>query len=269
MIDFKQLSQMAIEPTMVGVQLLSTPPLPPVTVTVTARNLGVLVQWSKVSGSDGYNILISDTGDMGHPSEQVSVPGQNSVSYFYNTGHTTVTRFFAVQSYKGSRYSSYSSIVSTSTTQAVAGSQFPANTTFDDTPEVTIATVTLTTTGGTLFVIGSVSFYCATAEKAVTLRLKEDGVTIRTVVGAARNSAAHGYGYVAFNYSTPAAGSHTYILTAVNSTDTAVSTADSIGLCVMEIPLLTMAAPPAPPTPAQEVEQPGSYPIGPDFPGGF
>ncbi len=255
---------MSVEPVMAGVQLLSTPPKPPVTVTAAARSLGILVQWSKVSGADGYNVLVSNDGDMSAPTLQVSVLGQNTVEYFYNTGHTSVTRFFAVQSFKGSRYSTYSTIVSATTVQAQANNNFPTTVTF--TTETTIATVTLSTTGGTMLAIGNAVLTQAAADTAVVLKLKEDGAIIRTVQTAARADAAlvNGWQSTAFNFSTPSAGSHTYILTATSGGGTC--TASDIGLIVMEVPLLTMAAAGPPPSVLDAPELPTSYPSGPEGP---
>jgi hypothetical protein len=263
MISVQRLADMAIESTIVAVEPLATPPSAPATVTVSARNLGILVQWSKVPGADGYNLLISSDADMASPDIQVAVAGSNSVEYFYNTGHTAQTKYVAVQSYKGSRYSDYTAPQSVTTTEAQAASNFPVSATF--TAETTIATVTITTTGGTLLAIGNAVLTQAAGDTAVVLRLKEDGATIRTVQTAARTDAAlvNGWQSTTFNFSTPTAGAHTYILTAESLG--LVCTASDIGLIVLEVPLVVMAAAAAPPSPPVTPQAPTDYPMGPEI----
>lgn len=258
MTTVSRLSELAIERTITAVDPLGTPPSTPLNVTIAARNLGYLVQWSKVDGATGYNIIVSSTGDMSNPDRQIQVSGENTLEYFVNTGNTAVTNYISVQSVKGWAYSDYSDPQSVTTVESAANSNFPANATFD--AETTIATTTLTTTGGTLFVIGNGSFRQNGGDRTLVFKLKEDGVILRTIVGVCRDSTDRGYGYTIFDFSTPAAGSHTYTLTAENSSSADVCNAESIGLCAMEIPLLVMTAASTPPsvpsTPATDTTVP-------------
>jgi hypothetical protein len=265
MTTVSRLAELAIERTITAVDPLGTPPSTPLNVTLEARNLGYLVQWSEVDGATGYNIIVSSTGDMSNPDRQIQVSGQSTLEYFVNVGNTAVTNYVSVQSVKGWAYSDYSEPQSVTTAESAANSNFPVNATFST--ETTIATTTLTATGGTLFVIGSGSFRQNGGDRTLAFRLKEDGVTIRTIIGVCRDSSDRGYGYTIFDFSTPAAGSHTYTLTAENTSSADVCNAESIGLCAMEIPLLVMAEASTPPsvttTPATEETVPtgseGSY----------
>lgn len=266
MTSIQRLGEMAVESTIVAVQPLSTPPSTPATVTLTARNLGILVQWSKVPGSEGYNILLNSTADMSAPEFQVAVPGQDTVEWFYNTGHAATTKFIAVQSYKGGRYSDYTVPQSSTTTEAQAGSDFPANANFNDS-EDQIATVTLNTTGGTLVVMGTAVMTQNGGDKAVLLSIKEDGALLRAQPGIARNDpVSNGFQVVAFNFSTPAAGSHTYTLWAQNTLDNATCLASGIGLIAYESPLLVMTTAAAPPSAPVTPQIPTKMPTGPETP---
>ena len=270
-LTIEQMSNLSMERTIHAVDPLSTPPSTPGSLTVTARNLGFLVQWSKVDGVDGYNVIVSDTADMGNPLTQARVAGADTFEYFYNSGHVAVTRFFAVQTYKGNSFSEYTSPASATTVESKSSSSFPGNTTFTDT-ETEIATLTLTTTGGTIYVIGQATFSQNGADKSVAFKLKEDGVLLRTVNLIARNDVSTtGHQGTIFNFSTPAAGSHTYSMTADNLSDAATCTASSIGLLAMEVPLLVSAASPAPPTAPTPPKTPSDYPTGPEVPyrGGY
>lgn len=239
------LKRLAIERSYQTPVLMGTPPEVPKNLAATARNLGILIQWADISGVDGYNVVINSTQDFSNPDFQVRVAGETSREYFYQVGNVALTRYIAIQSYKGTRYSDLSSPVTVSTGVATSTSSFPGNVTFNNV-ETDLASVTITTTGNTLFVLGTAVFEQNGADKLVSLRLKEDGVTIRTASTIARNSGASTYGFqgTTFTFSTPSAASHTYKITAQNDTDAANCTASNIGIMAMEVPLLTSAATP-------------------------
>lgn len=250
LLTLEDLNRLSIERTVSAVDPLATPPQTPDNVSVTARSLGLLVQWSRVEGVDGYNVIVSGTEDMANPINQVRVPGESSLEYFLNTGHVSVSRYIAVQSYRGNAFSDYSSVVSATSTQAVSGSDFPGDMTYNNS-EDTLCTVTLTTTGGTLYIIGSASLSFNGGNKDTFFRIREDGAILQGAeVKAVAKDTSSGFGNLAlaFTFSTPSAGSHTYTLTAQNNTDTNVCTAARPGLCVMEVPLLISSAAPTPPS---------------------
>lgn len=260
----RDLHRLSLERTQNATDPLSTPPKVPQNVTATVRNLGILVQWARSSGADGYIVLINNSENMAAPLNQVRVPGESNLQYFENIGNATTTRYFAVQAYKGSQVSAYSSVVGAATTQAVADSSIPSDTTYNN-ADTELTSKTVTTTGGTLFVIGAATLSYNGGNKDTYLRIYEDATKLAEIKALAWNTAS-GFGSVAiaFNFSTPVAGSHTYKLTAQNNTDASVCTAARPSLCFMEVPMLVMAAPSAPPATPTTPAQPDDVPHGPD-----
>lgn len=250
---------------------IGTTPLPPVNLTATVRNLGILIQWSDVAGVEGYNLIISSSQDMANPDMQIKLLGETTREYFHNVGNIAVTRYIAIQSFKGTRFSQLSSVVSAASGIATSSSTSPASTTYNNT-ETTLATLTVTTTGQTLLVIGKCVLRQNAVDKAANIRLKEDGVLIDQTKTISRNTGVGSYGIeaVVMKFSTPAAGSHTYIITGQNDDDATVVTVDNIQLMAAEIPLLTAATtPPTAPSTPPIVKQPTTYPTGPGSSGGF
>lgn len=264
------LKKLAIERSLQTPTLMGTPPEVPKNLTATARNLGILIQWADISGVDGYNIVINSTQDFSNPDFQVRVAGETSREYFYQVGNVALTRYIAIQSYKGTRYSELSSPVTVSTGVAVSASHYPASTTYDNN-ETTIATINITTTGQTLLIIGKCVLYQNAADKLAFIQLKEDGAQIDKVKTLSRNAGASDYGNEAavMSFSTPAAGAHTYIITARNDADATVVTADSIRLIAGEIPLLVAAgSPPAAPSISPKSQASTTIPTGSQRRGG-
>lgn len=272
LVTIEDLNRISIERTITGVDPLRTPPATPDNISATSRTFGVLVQWSRVEGCDGYTVLVSDDQDFESPIDQIKVVGESALSYTYPTGNVAVTRYFAVTAYSGDMTSEKTAVVSAASTSAepLSNSESPANTTFTS-AETTIATNTLTTSGKTILIIGRAAFRDDDKSNLVTFRLKEDGATIDTLQGVSLVTAASTYGfmYTCFNFSTPAAGSHTYTLTAQNDSNAETCNANSIQLIACEIPFLTAqeinAAPSEPPSIPQSPPAPDYIPIGPGY----
>lgn len=270
LMSLEDLNRMSVESTIRATDPLSTPPETPDNISATARTFGILVQWSRIEGCEGYIVFVNDDEDFESPIEQVRIVGDSNLSYFYPSGNVSVTRFFAVSAYSGEIISEKSTVVSATSTSAepLSNSESPANTTFDST-ETTIATNTLTTSGKTILIIGRAVFRDDDKSNLVTFRLKEDGVTIDTLQGVCIVTAASTYGfqYTCFNFSTPAAGSHTYTLTAQNDSNAETCNANSIKLIASEIPFLTAqeinAAPSEAQSPALSPPQSDYIPSGP------
>jgi hypothetical protein len=267
-LSFDEISKLALERANVSVDPLPTPPAAPDNFTVTARNLGFLLQWSRVSGVDGYQIVVSANEDRSSPITILNAPGENNNEYFYSTGHVAVTRHFWIQSYKGSSFSEFTSPSSGTTPQSEAQFSFPNNTTFNGT-ETTLATINLTSNGGTVRVDGGVvtGVPGGVGAKTITVRIRRDGTEIRSLNGAAPDDAAGDANqYILMAYESLAAGTYAYTLTARNTTDNSTINAGSIQLLGAEIPLLLEAASASPPTPPPTPPNPQTYPTGPEMP---
>jgi hypothetical protein len=256
------MQKLAVERTILSVDPLPTPPTAPDNITIEARNLGFLVQWSQVPGVDGYNVLISSDEDFSNPDTQKMVPGETTLETFIETGHIAVTRYFAVQSYKGGAFSDYNTVTSATTTQAQADFSSAADVSFDNT-ETDLTSKTVTATGGTLYLIGNTTLNSATIQN-VQLRLYEDAVELVTVtVPSYSTTGAVGTPGILFWFRTPTAGSRTYKITAQNVTSSNTCFAKIAQLFVSELPLVVLAAAGAPPSTAPATRPPSEIPTGP------
>ena len=275
LVDPMRLQQMATEQIFTAIEPQRTPPETPRNLIATARNFGILVQWGRVDDADGYVVMVADDQDFSQPMLQRKLPGEDTLEWFYNTGNAALTRYFRVQSYRGDSYSQPSAAVNATSTSSEpkSDSSTPANATFTNS-ETTLATVTLTTTGRTVLIVGRATLRDDTDANLVTVRIKEDGNIIDAVRGVAlvTGSSTYGYQLTAFNFSTPAAGAHTYTLTAQNDSNAQTCNANSLKLIVAEMAFLTPAeanpAPPDPPSPPQSPPQPESFPTGAGAPYG-
>lgn len=260
------LNRLATERTITAVDPLRTPPSSVDNISSTARTFGILVQWSRVEGCDGYIVLVSDDGDFDSPIDQVRVVGDSNLSYTYNTGNVAVERFFAVSPYSGDMVAAKSTVVSATSGNVEAGASQtndPGTDTFNNN-EKTLLTATLTTTGRNVLILaqGRVN---DPASKEYQFKLKEDGVLIHTVTGFSSDEIES----TVFKLRTPAAGSHTYIMTGQNTSDSTTLSVDVLNMVVFEIPFSTSveasSTPSEPPSAPQSPPQTDYIPTGPGY----
>jgi hypothetical protein len=270
MMSAEHLNRLAIERAAQAPSSAATPPSTPKNLSVTVRNLGLAIQWSPVTGVDGYNLIINSDEDFSAPDVQVKVAGENTRDYFHNLGNVTVSRYVRIQSYKGNRFSDASASVSATSTEATSVSSAPADKTYNNV-ETELTHVHITTTGQTLLIMGFATLTYNGGEQETDLVLDEDTVAIATVEGATRNATGlHGHQYTVPAFRTPAAGAHTYSLSATNATGTSTCNASSILLLAMEVPFLTSAStPPTAPSIAPPVETSTSHRTGSERRGGY
>jgi len=270
MMSAEHLNRLAIERAAQAPSAAATPPTTPKNLAVTVRNLGLAIQWSPVAGVDGYNLIINSDQDFSAPDVQVKVAGENSRDYFHNLGNVTVTRYVEIQSYKGGTFSDPSAPVTATSTEATSVSSAPANVNYNNV-ETELTHVHITTTGQTLLVLGYATITYNGAEQETDLILDEDGVDIRSIKGSTRSATGlYGHQYSVPSFTTPAAGAHTYTLTATNMTGASVCAASSIVLLAMEVPFLTSAStPPTAPSTPPPVQTSTSHPTGAERPGGY
>ena len=261
-----ELNRLAIERTVTAVDPLRTPPTRVDNISATSRTFGILVQWSRVDGCDGYIVLVSDNGDFDSPIDQVRVVGDSNLSYTYNTGNVAVLRYFAVSAYSGSIVADKSDVVSATSGNVETGASqtdSPVATTFDNV-ETTLLTAVLTTTGRNVFIIarGRIN---NPAAKAYDLKLKEDGTLIDTATGFSTDEIES----TLFALRTPAAGSHTYTMTGQNTSDATVLSVDDLKMVVYEVPFSTSveaaSTPSEPPAAPQSPPQTDYIPTGPGY----
>lgn len=266
-LNLERMANLAVERTVTAVDPNPTPPQTPKNLTATARTFGVLVQWARVPGADGYILYVNDTQDFSQITNQVRVVGQDNLEKLVYTGNVAVTYYFKVASYKGSAVSDPSDVASASSSNVEVGASqtnAPGTDTFTNV-EKTLLTATMTCTGRNVLILaqGRVS---DPAGKAYDLKLKEDGVLVHTVTGFSTDEIES----TLFKLRTPAAGSHTYTMTGTNTSDATTLTIDDLNMVVFEVPFSTSAesstAPPEPVAPSQSAPSSGTIPTGPDVP---
>jgi len=265
------LNRMSVEAVTSAVDPMRTPPEAPVNVTATTRTFGILVQWSRVEGCDGYLVMVSSDQDFSSPLDQKRVIGDSNVSYSYDTGNVAVARYFAVKSYSGDVFSERSSVVTATSTNVETGASqtsAPGSDTFDNN-EKTLASTTLTTTGRTVLVLAQGRVHNPDAN-GYELRLYEDSTLIHTVPGFSTDEIES----TLFKLRTPAAGSHTYALKGINTSGATVLSVDSLNMVAAEFAFSTSvetgtapAEPQAAPLTPPDIDY---IPYGPGFlPQGF
>ena len=264
LVTIHDLNRISVERTITAVDPLSTPPETPDNVSATSRTFGILFQWSRIEGAEGYDVIISDTEDFDE-ARTYRVSGEDNLEYFYNTGNVAVTRYASIAAYRGSQSSARSSVVSATSGKVETGASqtnAPVATTFDNV-ETTLLTATLTCTGRNVVVVSRGRVHNPDS-KVYDFKLKEDGNLIDTVTGFSTDEIAS----TLFGLRTPTAASHTYTMTGQNTTDATALSVDDLRMMVFEVPFSTSVesgtAPSEPPAPKQSPPQPEDIPSGPE-----
>lgn len=87
-------------------------PATPISPAATGRQGLVWVTWNRVVNVDGYSIVVATSSDMSKILHRVDIPGSETCVYQMPVGNNVSTYYFQVYSYRGTKYSTPSNIVS-------------------------------------------------------------------------------------------------------------------------------------------------------------
>jgi len=162
-------------------KLQAQPPQTPENATASGERNLIRVQWAPVEGVNGYRVAVMTNLNLEAPDVGLFVVnGTKSREFVYNTASNALTRYFAVQSFIGSEFSEFGSIVSA--TSVPSNSLLSSNTTRQTKTGTTEAVMlTCTISGGTLGANDGVSFIAAgqssgSSSSASTTRIRWGGL---------------------------------------------------------------------------------------------
>jgi hypothetical protein len=100
-------------------------PATPLSPSASGRQGLIWLTWNRVTNVDGYTVVVATAADMSKVLHRVDIPGSETCVYQMPVGNNAFQAWFQVYSYRGTKYSTPSNIVTATSVAFGAGEGAP------------------------------------------------------------------------------------------------------------------------------------------------